>query len=696
MKKDELLRTIRENYKIAIDFWDENFRRFKNSLEFLEGKSGHWDTAEQEKRSRRNQACLTMKVVNKYAKKLVGEIRLNKISINVTPGSKDADFQTAKAIKGKIKDIEYNSTAESIYDYMTTQIVEGGLAAMRILTYYKDDDDFEQDICMETIENPLCVLIDPNSKKPNFEDAEYVFITTTMSKSEFKRKYPKVDIPTDQIDSTMGYWTVDDQVIITEYYFKEYYTVKKVKLSNGDTMEKSEAEEMINSINERNMTPEFDPYGQPMLYEVPKIVKDRDVEKCRVKWLTCTGSEILSDIKTIPGKYIPVVFCGGEMRNIDNVKYYRGLIYDGIDAARMADYWYTAAAEMVALAPKAKYMLTPDEVKGFEKQFSSNDNVPYFLFNLDPRLGRPQLQQPDTPPTAILSQLAQAEENVKGSIGMYDTDLGDSGRELSGAAINARQTPSQVSNFVYYDNLTKAVAYAGKIIVSMLPEVIDTERDIEMRNDDDSQDFMPVNTTAGKAMEAFKNDPEKYGGVNVESLKKQISKEGLESDFNNLAKGKYNVYVSTGPAYQTQRIEAAQRYIELMGLAIQAQSQTGLVTLYYAAKNMDMDGADEYAEAIRKMLPYGVLKPKPGEQPPPPPQPSPEQQMQAEILMLERRNQEAKSKVEEQRLKTEMVKQQRQILDAQIDLEKAKITNQTTIAKTMNDINKTVNQGMRQ
>lgn len=673
-KKDLLLLDIRKKFSIAQEFWSPKYNRFVSDLEFLEGTGGHWDEEEKAKRERRGQACLTMKVVNKYAKKLVGEIRLNKVKINVTPGSADADYITAQTLKGKVKDIEYQSDAEGIYDYAVTQMVEGGFGAWRILSKYRDDDPFEQDPIMTSIENPTCVFFDPNAKNPDFSDANYCFITTTMSEDEFKREFPGKEFPTGGLDDTCGQWIVDDQVVVSEYYYKDYFKETFVKLSDGQIMKEKEYEEYLTELQIIASQPTYDEMGNPIFQqiEIPTVIKKRECEKYKIKWIRLSGTDIL-DEKDVPGQFIPVVLCCGEMRNIKGEKYFRGLIHDGIDAARMADFWYTAAAEQVALSPKARYMLTPDEVSGYEAQFASNDNLPYFLFNLNPHLGRPTLEQPQTPPTAILSQLAQAEENVKGAIGMYDADLGDQGRELSGAAINARQTPSQISNFVYYDNLTKSIAYSGKIIVSMIGEIIDTERDLEIRNEDDSQNFLPVNTTIGNAIEKYKKDPIKYSIMDMHQVQQKANKEGLDADFNNLAKGKYNVFVNVGPAFETQRIEAAQRFIEMMGLANSAQGPLSLITLYHASKNMNFEGSDEFAESIRKMIPFGLLKPKPGEQPPPPQQPTPQEQMQAEILMLERRNQEAKAHVEEQRLKTEAIKQQRLMLDSQIDLEKARI-----------------------
>ena len=51
---------------------------------------------------------------------------------------------------------------------------------------------------------------------------------------------------------------------------------------------------------------------------------------------------------------------------------------------------------------------------------------------------------------------------------------------------------------------------------------------------------------------------------------------------------------------------------------------------YFIAKNMDWPGSTEYIEGLKKMLPPGLLQPKPGDQPPQPMPPSPQMQLAME------------------------------------------------------------------
>ncbi len=62
-----------------------------------------------------------------------------------------------------------------------------------------------------------------------------------------------------------------------------------------------------------------------------------------------------------------------------------------------------------------------------------------------------------------------------------------------------RQKPGDVATFAFIDNLTRSIAHSGRVINEMIPEVYDTERDVRIRNADETEDFAPVNTTAGRA-----------------------------------------------------------------------------------------------------------------------------------------------------------------------------------------------------
>ena len=89
--------------------------------------------------------------------------------------------------------------------------------------------------------------------------------------------------------------------------------------------------------------------------ERPVIKKEFESEKFEIKHYVITASEIIRE-EIFPGKYIPLVLLRGKRRNIEGKTYVRGLVRDAKDPQKLFNYWTTASAEIIALAPKAPWV----------------------------------------------------------------------------------------------------------------------------------------------------------------------------------------------------------------------------------------------------------------------------------------------------------------------------------------------------
>ena len=254
----------------------------------------------------------------------------------------------------------------------------------------------------------------------------------------------------------------------------------------------------------------------------------------------------------------------------------------------------------------------------------------------------------DGMPAAVFEQIGQAKQAIMDTIGMFASDLGDRGPELSGKAILQRQKPGDVATFAFIDNLTRAIAHSGRVINEMIPQVYDTERDVRIRNADETEDFAPVNTTAGRALEALAAQPARYAGVDREGLARLAAKQGAHARYNDLTAGRYDVVVSTGPSYATQRQEAAASLERLVAAFPQVMAVAG--DLIY--KFQDFLGAEEIAERIERTMPPSLVPPKEGA-PQRPPQPPPPQ-LQVKMMEMEVKRQELQ--VQQQKLQVEKLK----------------------------------------
>ncbi len=412
---------------------------------------------------------------------------------------------------------------------------------------------------------------------------------------------------------------------------------------------------------------------QPERKPEPKIVKRRETEKTVIKWYTITACEILSkkdkkdiedDGSTIfPGKYIPIVVVKGKERNIEGKTYIRGLVRDAKDPQKLVNYWNTAAAETIALAPKAPWLGTAKQFEGYEADYANanSDNFPFLKYNPDTEGNQlvppPQRMPVGQPPVAIFEQIRRGEENLKSVIGMFNSDLGDVGPERTGAAIRARQTPGDISTYIFMDNLARSIKHSCKIINEMLPYVYDTERDIRLRNIDDTETYVPINTTVSSAFKQIKNNPDFFSGIDKNKIRRLLRDNGPDAKYNDITVGKYDINITVGPSYATARQESAAQLLQL----VQAMPREMAIAKDIIVENLDFKDNEKLAKRLRKTLPPNLVEPREGEPPQQPMPPPPQIQVQMQKVELE------KQKVKHAAMK--------------IDVEKVKLLNEAENSK---------------
>ena len=381
----------------------------------------------------------------------------------------------------------------------------------------------------------------------------------------------------------------------------------------------------------------------------PKIAKRREAEVIKIKHYVITALDILSEGglegEDFAGKYIPLIPVYGKERNVDGKRFIRSLIRDSKDSQRLVNFWETSLAETVALAPKAPWLGTAKMFEGYEEDYSKAnvENYPMLKYNIDDALpqGKPERTAPGQIPAAIFAEAQRAEENLKSTLGMFKSDVGDQGPERTGRAIIERQKPGDTGTYAFMDNWARSIKHTGKVMDSMIPDIFDTERVVRVRHEDDTESFVPVNTEAMDAFKMVKSDPQRFPDIDKKKLAKSIMKSGQKAKFNDITAGHYDCEVHVGPSYATQRAEAADGMVKLF----QTNPKASQLLLDLVLKNLDFKDADEAARRIRKTLPPGIIEPQEGEDPPQPMPPSPQVQVMQAKLEVE------KAKLEVQKIK---------------------------------------------
>jgi hypothetical protein len=434
------------------------------------------------------------------------------------------------------------------------------------------------------------VFVDPGAVEVDRSDAAWMMVTTEMPKEAFEAQYPDADAA--GVDFSADYtstlnWYTPETVRVAEYWIKKPVKRTLAQTPEGEAIDITEM-----------------PAPMRRLLGVDKRVVDTH----EVEMFMVSGAEVLSGPHPFPSKYIPLVPVMGAEVPLEKVRYRFGMVRFARDPQQLYNYYRTASAESIALAPKAPYVATPQMIGPFKQQWdtANRTNRPYLLYQPDPEApgARPQREHPPETPVALMQEAVRAADDMKATTGIYDAALGAKSNETSGRAILARQQEGDVSNYHYSDNLERALHYAGRILIDLIPKIYDSERVIRIMGDDDEEEFVPIN----KVMYAV---------------------DGTPRMLNDLSAARFDVRVSIGPSYSTRRMESAASMLEFLKVQPAAAPVIGDLI----AKNMDFPGAEEVAKRLRNLVPPQVLADPedPGSQPPPPPDPMSDPSVRADV-----------------------------------------------------------------
>ena len=541
-----------------------------DDLKFAGGDQ--WPVEIQNSRQLESRPFLTINKIDAYCRQIANSQRQQRPRIKAHGMNTDSDEKIAQIITGICRHVEEQSDADAAYDNAFDFAVRMGWGFWRITTDYVRPDSFDQEIYIKRIENPFMVYFDPNSNEPDGSDAEKCLITEVVSKEAFRKMYP--DAETDAgftprgTGDSQSEWITKEDIRIAEYFYTEYKHTKLVLLSDGTTVYEDEM-------------PSQDMMLAAGIYEVSRRV----TVKKQIKWCKLTGMQILEK-RDWAGKYIPVVPVYGQQLIVDSKKKKFGLTRMAKDPQRMYNFWSTALTESVALAPKAKWLLAEGQDEGHEDEWNQANikSMPVLRYKQTDSEGRPANAptrlQPEPPPVGITTALEGLNADLMAVVGIYDPSMLPQGNQ-SGKAIQGQQSQVDMTNFHYYDNLTRSIKQTGRIILDLIPHVYDSERALRIIGDDGKGEIVNLN-------------------------QKTQDEQGVEKILNDVTVGQYDVVMETGPGYNSKRQEAVESMVQMLGIDPQLMQQAGDLVF----RNMDFPGADIIADRLAAANPLAQIDDK--------------------------------------------------------------------------------------
>jgi len=543
-----------------------------SALEDLKFAAGdQWPTEIQNSRNLEARPCLTINKIDPYIRQVTNQQRQARPRIKVHGMNTQSDEKLAEILTGVIRHIEVNSDADQAYDTAFDYSVRMGWGYFRIVTDYIRDDSFDQEIYFRPIENPFTVYFDPNSVMPDGSDAERCLITTVVDKKTFKKMYPDADEGNFTYRGTgdsSAEWVMKEDIRIAEYFYTERKAAKLMQLSDGTAVYQDEM-----------------PSEDILRMAGITVVSERDSIRKQIKWCKLTAMEILEE-RTWPGKYIPIVPVYGQQLVVDGKRKKYGLVRNAKDPQRMLNFWQTSITESVALAPKAKWLMAEGQDEGHELEWAAANikSSPVLRYKQKDIEGQPAPAparlQPEPPPAGILAASASINNDLQAVLGIFDPNQLPQGN-MSGKAINGQQQQIDLTNFHYFDNLTRSIRYAGKILLDLIPKIYDHERVMRIIGYDNQPELVVLN-------------------------ERTVDAAGVTKILNDVTVGEYDVVMETGPSYNSKRQEAVANMMPLLSASPDLMKIAGDLVF----RNMDFPGADIIADRLAAANPLANIDEK--------------------------------------------------------------------------------------
>ncbi|HGJ5884040.1 portal protein [Arsenophonus nasoniae] len=531
--------------------------------------------------------------INKIATELnriISEYRNNRITVKFRPGDKEASEELSSKLNGLFRaDYEETDGGEAC-DNAFDDAATGGFGCFRLTTSLineLDPTDERQRISIEPIYDPSrSVWFDPDAKKYDKSDATWAFCMYSMSVDKYKAEYNKDPATLDnRIDRLWNYEWFDNDIV----YIAKYYEVKK---------ESIEVISFINPITSEIVTYDSDQIKQVFdeLLEIGFVEEARrTIKRKRVYVSVVDGDDFLEKEQLIPGEHIPLIPVYGKRWFIDDIERVEGHIAKAMDAQRLYNLQVSMLADSAAQDQASIPIVGMEQIRGLEKHWADrNKKRPAYLPLREVKDKQGNVIAPAVPAgytqpqplsqsmAALLQQTSNDIQEVTGSSQAMQQMPSNIAKET----VNNLMNRSDMSSFIYLDNMAKSLKRAGEVWLSMAREVYGSDRQVRIVNEDGTDDI---------ALMSVAIRDEQTGSIIA---------------MNDLSVGRYDVTVDVGPSYTARRDATVSVLTNLLNGMLPQDPMRGVVQ-GIILDNMDGEGLDEFKEYNRKqLLTQGVIKPR--------------------------------------------------------------------------------------
>lgn len=631
-KDKDMLARIRDNHRRAVDYWHDNYARGLDDLRFVTEEGGQWDAQELQARKAEDLPCLEFNLLHSFVKQQINSMRQNRPSILVEPADTKSSVETAKILKGLIRDIEVNCGADMAYDTAVSSAAYRGLGFIRVVADYVDDQSFEQEPKILTVHNADSVYLDPQSRELDGSDAAWALVLSWVDRDTVAKQYGK-DAVADFYSGDTGWNNETENTVCLAEHFEIVRTEADLYL-----------------LPDGSTTFDLPPGVQP--------VSTRKSYKKRCVWTKASGVKVLEQ-RDFVVPYIPIIPVYGMVVWVGSTRHVFSMIHHAKNAQKLFNLYKSGEAFMLAESMREQWITPVQAIAGIEDDSGrspwadpSGSKILYYNHVEDASgqaLPAPQVKPINAALPAVMSNLDKAQQLIEQQLNMQPAAMGANVNQQSGKAVQLLQQRADVSQFHLIDNLNKSLEWLGVILIAMIQALYDVRMVKRITGND------------GKA---------KTVTINEQS----DSDQAIDGLLNNVTVGRYDVRISTGASYVSQRQEAQDRIQELVRAVPQlGQVAPDLLVGLFA----DLPEIEALAERLKRSLPPQLTAEDENSEDPKVQQVMAQAKAQMDQLQqaLQQAQAEASDKEAERQLKLAIAE-----LQARVTLEKAELDAQVKLA----------------
>ena len=461
-------------------------------------------------------------------------------------------------------------------DDIKKNVVTGGYDAVEVIQDYLDTDSFNQDLLIRHIPNAWdAVVWDSNSFKRDRSDAQWVIVLKDLTPSEFEEKFP--DHAEDGVSNgrfTNAYSYKPETITTGKLYRKKKVNKTLLLMSNGAVYEEKDGQ----IVNSQGLDIRDDLAAQGITETDRRTSKSFEVTQ-RIfggsKWLTEEEETVFTD-------YLPVIPFYGNWKVSESKCIWYGCVLKLMDEQRVLNYAGSKEVEEVALSPRAKTWMTPEQAAGHEGKLATQNvnSDPVQLYNHVADQPNPYQigGAPVNPQLSLVRQ--QLDQDISKSAGLFASNMGHNPGLQSGEAIKEQVARGNNGILKWFNAIEVGMAQLGKVLVKAIPKVYDARRQVRIIGEDGSSEIVTLND------------------VIIDAQTQQLT------SINDLSKGQYDVTCEVGEPFKNQQKETAQAFIEIA----QVDPSIAQMGKDIWLNNLEVPGFKELAERIRlQQVQQGII-----------------------------------------------------------------------------------------